>query len=227
MTVDLRKPPGHARWCSGGCPRWLGIDAPTCLPMPCQCEATKTANPEWGRRERCWWRSKRDHRIHCRCPCWGSPRDGRPGDCCAHHSANPRYIGAIPETLDEAAEVQPHDVERDDPHETNPEAEDLDGLFSDWDDNPYAVVRQPYVARWTRAELHCPCITPFDQSKTSTGWHCPGEGCHQNFKSWQVGSMHRRLWTEPCRPPAGLVDVDTGQHLMRQDAQGVWGVAYG
>lgn len=234
MTVDLNKPAGHARWCSGGCPRWIATGAPTCLPTPCQCEATKAAAPEWAR-DRCWWKDKKTLKIKSRCPCWGARRDGRPADCCALHLANPQYLDVRAATfLAMSALTDPNatkDAQMTAPGADEPdERPDTGGLWDDWDDmppNPYEVVRMPYAARWTREELHCDCSTPFDSSKTSTGWHCPGEGCHQNFRSWQVGSMHRRFWTDPCRPPDSLVDVDTGDPLMRQDAQGVWGVIYG
>lgn len=227
MVVDLNKPPGHARWCSGGCPRWLATGHPTCKPQPCQCEATKNANPEWGRRERCWWRSKRDNRIHCRCPCWGGPREGRPGDCCAHHSANPAYLTAtatIEAAADADAEVAMHDAEPGDPGEREHDPEDLDELFSDWDDNPYAVVRVPYVARWTREELHCDCPVP--GGKASSVVHCTADGCHQNFANPSLFEQHRRDWRYPCRPPHTLRDVDTGEPLTYQDADGIWRARY-
>jgi hypothetical protein len=83
-----------------------------------------------------------------------------------------------------------------------------------------------YERRWTREELTCPCPTPWDASKTVKGWHCTQDGCHQNFTSYSVGELHRRRWTEPCRDPGGIRDVDTGAYLMRQAADGVWSIAY-
>ena len=41
MTTVEAEREQHARWCSGGCARWLAADAPGCLPYPCRCRQHK------------------------------------------------------------------------------------------------------------------------------------------------------------------------------------------
>lgn len=81
-----------------------------------------------------------------------------------------------------------------------------------------------YERLWTREESTCPCPTPFDGQKPPRGWHCAS--CHHHFANYSVGEQHRRRWTEPCRDPADIRDVDTGASLMRQAIDGVWSLAY-
>lgn len=208
----------HARWCSGGCDRWIGTGAPTCLPDPCRCNAYRASKPEWAR-ERCWWTRRGTDRIVSECPCWGRSRtEGLPGSCCAHHSANPRYAPPpAPRSLDDL-DVAPLLDDWDRP------APRVDVALLDWNGFDPEVEHSPYERLWAPEELTCGCPTPFDHDKRSTGWHCAG--CCTNFKSYAVGEVHRRHWTQPCRDPQGIVDVDTGAPLMYQDGKGVWGPLY-
>ena len=54
--------------------------------------------------------------------------------------------------------------------------------------------------------------------------HCPEDGCHRNFANTGTAAMHRKRWTDPCRPPEGIVDVDTGAGLLRLNVDGVWSI---
>ncbi len=207
-------PTGHAADCPGTCGApWPGTGTPLCQPYPCRCAQTKANRPEWAR-DSCWWIQKTTGRATSRCPCWGRERiDGLPGSCCAHHSANPRYAPVIPVTLDDLDVAPLIDWER-------PQRRDV--AEYDWTDpeEEYA----PYEARWTAAERGCECPTPWDGKKNVKGWHCCD--CHQHFASYGVGEVHRRRWTEPCRQPETILDVDTGHPLMYQGADGVWGPLY-
>lgn len=85
-------------------------------------------------------------------------------------------------------------------------------------------VRALYVRRWAAAELTCDCPTPWDSDKRPGGVHCVN--CHTNWKSVSVMAMHQRRVTDPCRPPATLVDCGTGRpvvHGRREGAFVVWG----
>jgi hypothetical protein len=209
----------HAPWCTGGCPRWLGADAPTCLPYPCQCAKTKNDAPQWRKdygNVQCWWRKKTGG-VASRCPCWGSERDGKPGDCCAHHSANPRYVIEGKFTVIEpdaqlelAAEV---------PDEADGRPFDADEVA--WEDRmawePERPERKPYVPRWPKAELVC---AHADEHIPKSAVHC--SDCCEHFGTQMVADMHRPSWSRPCRSPFSLVDVDTGDPLVYQDADGVW-----
>lgn len=215
MTVttvaSAAPPPEHARWCSGGCDRWLGSGAPTCLPAPCVCRKTRADRPQWAK-DQCWWPHKLTGRPTAKCPCWGSKRDGKPGHCCAHHSANPFYAPPVPlrglDDLDVAPLVVwvPEHVPK-----------DLDELWFDGE-----IEFPEYERRYQPEELTCPCVLPWDGKGAK--WHCCD--CHQSFASYGVGEVHRRRWTEPCRDPADIVDIDTGRPLMYQGADGVWGALY-
>jgi len=225
MSIDVQLPApveGHARWCAGGCVRWLGSGAPTCLPMPCQCAATKAAAPAWRKDlgdVKCWWR-KRTGGIDSRCPCWGADRDGKPGDCCSHHSANPRYLltpedgmladpDAVMATL---AEVPDRPADWHAPHER-----------ADWLDEPPAweeerPLHKPYVRRWSAAETLCTCPP---ECIPKNAIHCPD--CHVNWGNEMVHGMHRPGWHLPCRAPSALVDVDNlDVPLVYADHEGVW-----
>lgn len=206
----------HARWCSGGCRRWVGTGDPTCLPSPCRCNAYRATRPEWAR-DRCWWVKRGTERVVSLCPCWGRARDeSLPGNCCAHHSANPRYAPPPPPpTLDDLDVAPLVDWER---------PQRVDAAEYDWDGFDPEVEHEPYERLWQVEQITCTCVTPFDGDKRSVGWHC--SNCCSNFKSYGVGAVHRRRWTEPCRPPESIVDVDTGQPLMYQDGNGVWGPLY-
>lgn len=221
----------HARWCSGGCPRWLATGVPTCLPAPCRCQETRADAPDWVRDRgnvTCWWRKKTTGQIRSRCPCWGDSRDGKPGDCCAHHSANPRYLDVPAAALadPDAPPVVPDPV---DPADLPPAGWHAPHERADWDDDgePWgpdpARERKPFVRRWQPAELTCPCPTPWDAKKgPSAGVHCPT--CHCDFANTGTAAMHRRRWTDPCIPPEGIVDVDTGAGLLRLSMDGVWSI---
>jgi hypothetical protein len=94
----------------------------------------------------------------------------------------------------------------------------------DWNNFDPEVEHSPYERRWKPEELTCGCATPWDGVKAARGWHCCD--CHAHFKSYAVGEVHRRRWTEPCRAPETIIDVDTGRPLMYQGADGVWGPLY-
>ena len=211
------QPPEHARWCSGGCARWAAHNDPSCLPAPCRCNAYKASKPAWGR-ERCWWTKRNTDRVISECPCWGRERvDGLPAGCCAHHPANPRYAPPpVVRTLDDL-DVAPY-IEWDRP------AAPVNVALLDWNGFDPEVEHSPYVRTWTAEELTCGCKTPFDQAKPPKGWHCAG--CCTNWSSYAVGEVHRRRWTEPCRPPDTIRDVDTGFPLLRQGVDGVWSAVY-
>lgn len=226
MKVNLIK---HARWCSGGCRTWLATGAPTCVPDPCWCWKTKADAPEWGR-DRCWWKDKVTGKFKSRCPCWGARRENKPAGCCALHLANPQYLDVRAATFLAMTALADPDATKDahmaapgeDPG-AEPGRPDDDGLWDDWDDmppNPYAVVRMPYVARWTPEELHCPCTAPDGWPKQSSAVHCTS--CCESFANPSTFSLHRRHWTQPCRVPEEITDVDTGRMLLYQDGAGVW-----
>lgn len=209
----------HARWCSGGCPRWLATGAPTCMPDPCRCAETLAGRPDWVADPRCWWRNKAG-KLTSYCPCWGDARDGKPDDCCSWHLASPRYLTDTEEAYlalmdpDRAAEQMAEAPERPEkPQETSPDR---------WDDErPWEAERprrEPYTPRWTRAEMHC----AHSADVLSKGVHCTS--CCVTYATEIAAAMHRRLWTEPCRRPADIVDVDTGVALLIPDVNGVWRV---
>lgn len=214
MSIDVQLPApveGHARWCSGGCVRWAS-GAPTCLPYPCQCATTKENAPDWRKQlgqVQCWWK-KRTGGVDSRCPCWGGLRDGKPGDCCSHHSANPRYLldadGMLAEP-DAAMAALDEAPDRDD------RPDGIDAIAWDepaWEDE--RPQRKPYVRRWPPEDLMCRCTV------LPKGVHCPS--CCRTFGTEMAFTMHRA--GDACRAPADVVDVDTGAALLERDAAGVW-----
>jgi hypothetical protein len=220
-ALTLAKPPAelHAPDCAGDCPRWLAADAPTCMPYPCQCPATKAGAPQWRKdygNVQCWWRKKTGG-IASRCPCWGSDRDGRPGDCCAHHSANPRYVIEGEFTITEPERQL--ELAADMPDEADGRPFDADEVL--WEDamawEAERPERKPYVRRWAPQELLCQHAADELPAKSI---HCPD--CCVDWGTQMVADMHRSHWTRPCRSPFALLDVDTGQPLAYQDATGVW-----
>lgn len=87
-----------------------------------------------------------------------------------------------------------------------------------------AVRGEPYARRWAAEEVTCPCETPWDNEKRPGGLHCTN--CHTNWKGAAVMAMHQRRVTDPCRPPASLVDVATGRPVVVARRQGgfvIWG----
>ncbi len=228
----------HASWCSGGCPRWLSSGAPTCLPIPCQCARTRADAPGWSD-GKCWWIKKGGTQVRSRCPCWGGKRDDRPGDCCAHHSANPLYQTpntgtADPEddaTLTALAVVEddsaPFEVPTDPagwhaPHEYRDWQGDEDDEQA-WGPDP-AKVRKPFERRWPAEDLTCPCVLTYANDKRTANVHCVQ--CCQDFANPKTFSVHRRDWTRPCRPPQSIVDCDTGRPLLYQDGGRIWRDSY-
>lgn len=225
----------HARWCSGGCPRWLATGAPTCVPYPCRCDETKANAPQFAKDRgdvTCWYRRKGTGALTSRCPCWGAPReDGPPLDCCAWHVASPRYLDdrtAAFLALVDAADTAPDDAVMAGPDETPeppPAPQEPDPLVWDRDDGePWAdrrTRREPYTRRWPKDTLSCTCRTPWDGTGR-TGVHCPSDGCHRHFANVMTADMHRKGWTEPCRDPATVCDVDTGVHLLILGPDDVW-----
>jgi hypothetical protein len=237
-AVAAPEPPAelHAPWCSGGCPRWLGSGRPTCLPTPCVCAVTRRSAEERGLPGRCWWINRVTLKATSRCPCWGSPRDGRPGDCCGHHSANPYYLRILTALDDpDDAEIVKGAVGEADPGATADDQAppEFEPAWEDVYDFPERILK-PYVRRWAAEEITCPCRTPWDRPPGDTrkvdprtlGHHCPADGCHTNWASFSASTTHRPDWTEPCRPPETIVDCDTGEALLRaRDVAGftVWG----
>jgi hypothetical protein len=219
-AVTTADPPDvHGPDCIGVCSRWVGLGTRTCLPTPCQCNTYRASKPAWGR-ERCWWIKRNTDRTVSACPCWGRKRaDSLPAACCSWHPANPHYAPPPPRTADDL-DVAPllDDWDRPGPR--------VDVGQLDWNNFDPEVEHSPYARRWKPEELTCGCATPWDGVKAARGWHCSGEGCHANFKSYAVGEVHRRRWTEPCRAPETIRDVDTGHPLMYQGADGVWGPLY-
>ena len=220
----------HARWCSGGCSRWIATGAPSCLPYPCRCPETKANAPQFVKdygAVTCWWRSKITGALTSRCPCWGDEREGKPADCCSWHIASPRYLddrhaaflalaeaGRDPGNPD--AELDTGAVKAGPPAEPDPLRWDDDG--EPWEDRRRRLT--PYVRRWKPAELTCG-----HPSGTERGVHCPS--CCRVFASELAASMHRRAWTDPCRDPDDVRDVDTGVHLLTLNHEGAWAVNWG
>jgi hypothetical protein len=219
--VAAAEPPAelHAPDCAGNCPRWLAVDAPTCLPYPCRCADTKENAPQWRKDYgdvKCWWR-RRTGGVASRCPCWGGDCDGKPGDCCSHHSANPRYLleGEFTvidpdEQLSAAAEVAELFDGR------PPDADEV--VWEDrmaWEDE--RPQRKPYVRRWQPHELAC----EHDVSQVK-GVHCPD--CHENYATEMSFGMHRASWMAPCRAPQDIRDVDTGAELLQLNQHGAWAI---
>jgi hypothetical protein len=215
----------HASWCSGGCSRWVVTGAPTCMPYPCRCPETKAQVPEWVQLAgdvTCWWRRKTDGALTSRCPCWGDRREGKPEECCSWHMANPQFLDdrhAAFLALVEAADDEPpadatFDASSAEPHrEPDPLTWDSDGEA--WADR--RPVREPYVRRWTAAELDCACgATP------PRGVHCVS--CCVTFASEMAASMHRTAWSQPCRTPEEICDVDTGVPLLQLNGDGAWAI---
>lgn len=228
MTLALDR---HADGCDGTCPHWLATGAPTCLPYPCVCPQTRADAAErypWTLPDpKCWWKTEAGA-IRSRCACWGDTRDGKPGDCCSHHSANPRYVweGEAFDVVD--GDVVYVDQGPADPAELPPAGwhapHDREPLWLD-DGEPYGPdprrERKPYVRRWAPDEISCPCATPWDAAKTKTaGMHCVG--CHRDFANVMTHEMHRRSWGQECRDPGTVTDVDTGAELLLCDGDGVW-----
>jgi hypothetical protein len=97
---------------------------------------------------------------------------------------------------------------------------------------PLDVEPTPYARRWSAQELHCACPTPWDhlvtkEGKTAAkgiGYHCVG--CCTNFRNVAVASTHQRNAGDQCRPPATIVDPETGRPVLRPWEDGVfvvWG----
>lgn len=223
----------HAPWCAGGCPRWLATGAPGCLPIPCQCRRTRDEAPEWARRQgqdRCWWQKKGledtpGGGYRSRCPCWGGVRDGRPGGCCAHHSANPHYAAVLitgsadPDAPDATAAVEPADEPLDIDMPPG-EPGEPDWAEFDWPDE----IREPYVRRWGSAELTCECVLPYAKDARCATVHCVT--CCTDWANPGTFAIHRPLWTQPCRDPWKIRDVATGRSLLYQDGEGIWRDSY-
>lgn len=231
MTVSaIGAPPVlHADDCTGTCGLWLAAGTPSCQPYPCQCRSTRENAPDWARRQgqaRCFWQKRGlegtpGGGYRSRCPCWGTDRTGKPGDCCAHHSANPRYAVAPVGVAD--PDLPPFEIPTEPagwhaPHERNePEPDEHE---YDWPDE----IREPYVRRWSREELTCECVLAYANDKRSVATHCVS--CCNDFANVRTAAVHRRLWTQPCRDPWKIVDCDTGRALLYQDGDGIWRDSY-
>lgn len=209
----------HADDCTGTCGIWLAAGTPGCLPHPCRCVETRADAPAWSD-GKCWWIKKGTGQARSRCPCWNGTRAGRPGDCCAHHSANVLYATAV--TVLPDPEAPPFEIPDEPagwhaPHEAADWLPDDDG--EPWGPDP-SRERKPFVARWAPEELTCGCELSYAKDKRSVVTHCTD--CHGDFANVATASVHRRKWTVPCRSPWSIVDCDTGEPLMYQDGSGVW-----
>lgn len=237
------------------CPVWLGAGVRGCQPFPCRCEDIDDDPPQWkierARRtgETAVYRcdpyiSKKGYNVGQwvnRCPCWGQLRDGKPEGCCVNHSGNPRYVEVGPDgrplgrpSIATILPGRPADWQA--PHERAERrpVEDVEAstAYADAIGIPLDVEPTPYVRRWTREELHCDCRTPWDHMITKEGkvaekgigYHCAA--CHNNFRNSAVAGMHQRDIMLPCRPPASIVDFETGARVLRMKLEGahaVWG----
>lgn len=227
----------HAETCDGACSRWIFANAPGCLPYPCVCERYKTERG-WGS-DRCWYPRKVNGiavgGITSRCPCWGGKRESKPGNCCSHHSANPLYIWdsaagcrSIPGKVTLQDDEDPAGADSGATPEEVAHRPDLDELDWRYIDDPWIDPdRQlpPFIRTWQPEELVCGCPTPWDVPPgkkvdiRTVGWHCCD--CHTNWTSYAAGAVHRRRWTEPCRHPSTILDVDTGKPLLELHGE-VW-----
>jgi hypothetical protein len=213
---------------------WLVAGTPMGQPYPCRCGDVDPDPPAWlievarraGRsrdqipkcRPYLAQKGKRAGRWWSYCECWGRRRDsGLPVDCCAHHEWNPAYV--VTSSLGIATVQQPATV-----YEASglPESDDgldvEDRMVHDWETG-----LAPYARRWAAAELTCPCATPWDAERDARkmGYHCPGEGCHENFLNWSVAVAHQRFVTMPCKSPASMFDID-GRPVYRARMVGVY-----
>lgn len=217
--------------------RWLVADTPTTALYPCACDQIDSDPPAWlvemalreGRRRdqipKCRpylaRKGKRAGRWWSYCDCWGRRRDGDlPGHCCAWHEHNPAYD--VTSALGIATVQQPASIYA---ASGLPEADDgldvEDRMVHDWETG-----LAPYVRRWSPAELVCLCRTPWDgiTDARKVGYHCSGEGCHQNFVNWSRAVAHQKYVTMACKDPATQVNID-GVPVYRAQALGgfvVW-----
>ena len=212
--------PGHALHCNGRCSRWIVADSPTCLPYPCQCPKTRASAPEHIADPTCWWRDKATGKIKSRCPCWGDTRTGKPGDCCAHHSANPAYLTVL-SAIEGADASEPVGDLPEAGSEDPGRPADADAVS--WDDDArddrdaWRDLRhraEPYVRRWPPADLRCEHPLP------TKGIHC--QSCCTVYATDLAFGMHRPVWTKACRRPEDIVDVDTGKPLLYVNSDGAW-----
>ncbi len=223
-----------------GCPVWIAANAGSCIePYPCMCDVTKASAPEYVQLKgtpQCWWVDRNTGRIKSRCPCWGTPRDGRPGACCAHHSSNPIYqvtapVGLVDAEDDPAVTGQHTDDTAVTAGETDaaplPEdwTPDDPDVPADWRERWPDEERKPYVRLFESASLTCDCVLPYAKDKHTAALHCVEAGCHRDFANAMAFEIHRKWWTEPCRDPADVVDCWTGLPLMECQG-GIWRLHY-
>lgn len=206
----------------------------------CLCEVTRAEAPDFVVDPQCWWINRDTGQARSRCYCWGTLRaDWRPADCCANHSANPRYrvdlrnLGAGMVASASGNDGEGFSEPPGAPHppfaaEATYEGEFVSEAYSGTLRRAVPDVLPPYRQRWTRAEMHCDCPTPWDRDKTPKGYHCVG--CCTHWVSFAASRSHvRRAPGAPlgvCVPPAAVVDVDTGAPLLRARVVGdafVWG----
>lgn len=216
----------HAADCTGNCGTpWAGTGTPSCQPYPCRCAETRAdakENYPWSD-GKCWW-TKKTGKVTSRCPCWNGRRDGKPGDCCSHHSANLMYASTIPVLADPDApppdmfDIPDGPADWHAPHDREPLWFD-DDEEEPWGPDP-AKERKPFVRRWQPAELTCDCELFYAKDKRSVVTHCVS--CCNDFANVATAAVHRRKWTEPCRNPWKIKDCDTGEPLLYQDGDGVW-----
>lgn len=237
VTADAPAEVVHAEACEGTCGTWIAAGTPGCLPYPCRCVQTREEAPDWARRQgqaKCWWQKKGQEDtpgggFRSRCPCWGGSRDGKPGDCCSHHSANPFYGMRLTfGTADPDAEPMTMRgvmaaIDEFDPVDADtPPAEDgePDESAFDWPEE----IRQPFIRRWEPADLTCQCVLPYAADKRVATVHCVS--CCTDWANPQTFAVHRRRWTEPCRDPWKIRDCVTGRPLLYQDGEGIWRDSY-
>jgi hypothetical protein len=216
MTM-LAVPPGY--WINASIRTGRLVAGPPAESYPCFCDEIDDDPPEWlkeaVRRDggnarairRCRpylaKKGRNAGRWTARCDCWGRRRDDDlPGGCCANHEHNPAYD--VTGALGIATVAQPATVYA---ASGLPEPDDgLDAeerLIHDW-----AAGSAPYVRRFTHAELHCPCATPWDgiTDARKVGYHC--SGCHQNFVNWRRAQAHQKYVTMACKDPRTQVTID-------------------
>lgn len=234
--------------------RWLIVGTPGDQPYPCRCEEPDK-NPAAWKIERA--RKTGETTVYLcdpyiskrgkdagqwvnRCPCWGDNPEGKPDGCCAHSPHNPRFRVVLDGVVVGSTATIPPDREAGwrAPHERiERPIVDVDPLDEYAEvlgmprDIPGVSELGTYVRRWTDAELHCACPTPWDHLVTrdrdgkrkaspGVGVHCGEGGCHENFRNLAAMIMHRRTILEPCRPPATIRDPERGTPILRQRVEG-------
>lgn len=218
---------------------WLASDPPASAsgPIPCRCKGVD--HPD----DRCRDLTNHDF-IAARgwrpCDCWGRPVHAQtPPGCCRRHPKSVELAEWRPGDPP-LGEPRPAIVEDEVPSDVEPElylrreAEDgalveVEAAFTRLDRLAIAADLEEEEAeqRWrvevaaAKARLshdRCDCPDRWPGQK-GTGYHCPS--CHEDFASYGLATLHARSWLVECRPPATVLDVDTGHQLLTR-RKGVW-----